>query len=286
MGEFRVRRTFVLKMLLGATIPLLMTLGSGVALYLALQSSLETSSQTLQTQAMIAGANNLKLRMADAETGQRGFIVTGKEEYLLPYEQALVSYELIYDRVMATLEDHPDQRERLISSRHLFERWQLEVAIPSINSRRNGNANADLQRFDQGKQLADSYRIIMDELTETANALLRNKQLESVLIGHRANLIAVIGFGSALLTALILWLLLANRTSLAVNGITLAAKRMTEGDWRTRAPELGNDELAAMASAFNLMAERLENMVGAENRPASRSLIASRIWWPAVPKKC
>lgn len=104
-----MRRTFVLKMLLGATIPLLMTLGSGVALYIALQSSLDTSAQMLREQAMVAAANNLKLRVVDAETGQRGYLIAGQDEYLLPYQKALISYDLIYDRVTEMLNEQPEQ---------------------------------------------------------------------------------------------------------------------------------------------------------------------------------
>ena len=259
-------RSFVVNMLLGAAIPLCMTLGSGVALYLALQSSLDASTQILREQTMIAAANNLKLRFVDAETGQRGYVITGSEEFLLPYEQARSSFMLLHDRVLNMIEDQPDQRERLAEARQLFDRWQVEAAMISIERRRAGLSAPDMDNFERGKQLVDSFRLIMDEFTEAANLRLQEEQQASIAIGHRANLIAIAGFGSALLAALVLWLLLANRTSLTVNGITQAAKRMTEGDWRTRAPVLGRDELAAMARAFNLMAERLEAMVGAEKQ--------------------
>ncbi|MCH4812936.1 sensor domain-containing diguanylate cyclase [Vreelandella neptunia] len=264
-------RSFVVNMLLGAAIPLCMTLGSGVALYVALQSSLNASTQILREQAMIAAANNLKLRFVDAETGQRGYVITGSEEFLLPYEQSRSSFVLLHDRVLSMIEDQPAQRERLSEARQLFERWQAEAATVSIERRRAGLATPDMDNFERGKQLVDSFRLLMDEFTEAANLRLQEEQQASIALGHRANLIAIAGFGSALLAALVLWLLLANRTSLTVNGITQAAKRMTEGDWRTRAPELGSDELAAMARAFNLMAERLETMVGAE-KEARQSL--------------
>lgn len=259
-------RSFVVNMLLGAAIPLCMTLGSGVALYLALQSSLSASTHIVREQAMIAAANNLKLRFVDAETGQRGYVITGSEEFLVPYEQARSSFVLLHDRVLNMVGEQPAQRERLSEARRLFERWQVEAATLSIERRRAGLALPDIDSFERGKRLVDSFRLLMDEFTEAANLRLQEEQQASVAIAHRANLIALIGFGSAVLTALVLWLLLANRTSLAVNGITQAAKRMKEGDWRTRAPVLGRDELASMARSFNLMAERLESMVAAEKQ--------------------
>ncbi|WP_161491465.1 CHASE3 domain-containing protein [Vreelandella lionensis] len=84
-----------------------------MALYLALQSSLSASSQMLQQQAIIASANSLKLRFVDAETGQRGYALTGREEFLLPYEQASASFSLMFDRLVQMVEDQPEQLSRL-----------------------------------------------------------------------------------------------------------------------------------------------------------------------------
>ncbi len=270
-----MRRTFVVKMLLGAAIPLCMTLASGVALYLALQSSLSASGQMLQQQAIIAAANNLKLRFVDAETGQRGYVLTGRGEFLLPYEQASASFDLMFERLLQMVEGQPEQLSRLNNAGNLFMRWQREAAFVSIERRREGISDPDIENLERGKQLVDSFRLLMNELTDAANVQLQSKQQESVVNAHRANLIAIVGFGSAILAALVMWLLLANRTSLSVNGITQAAKRMAEGDWRTRAPELGQDELSAMARAFNQMAERLERMVGEEQK--ARQSLAKRV---------
>lgn len=270
-----MRRTFVVKMLLGAAIPLCMTLASGVALYLALQSSLSASGQMLQQQAIIASANNLKLRFVDAETGQRGYVLTGREEFLLPYEQASASFNLMFESLVHMVEKQPEQLSRLNNAGNLFVRWQREAASISIERRRDGISAPDIANLERGKQMVDSFRLLMNEFTDAANVQLQSKQQESVINAHRANLIAIVGFGSAVLAALVMWLLLANRTSLSVSGITQAAKRMADGDWRTRAPELGNDELSEMARAFNQMAERLERMVGEEKE--ARQSLAQRV---------
>tara|TARA_R100001039_G_scaffold17468_1_gene10190 strand:- start:2423 stop:2809 length:387 start_codon:yes stop_codon:yes gene_type:complete len=128
-----------------------MTLASGVALYLALQSSLSASSQMLQQQAIIASANSLKLRFVDAETGQRGYALTGREEFLLPYEQASASFSLMFDRLVQMVEDQPEQLSRLNNAGNLFERWQREAATISIERRRNGISTPDVENLERGK---------------------------------------------------------------------------------------------------------------------------------------
>jgi diguanylate cyclase (GGDEF)-like protein len=49
-----------------------------------------------------------------------------------------------------------------------------------------------------------------------------------------------------------------------LNGVVSAARRLTEGDLRARAPARGGDEIATMARTFNVMAERLEVRVSGE----------------------
>ena len=88
-------RSFVVKMLLGAAAPLCVMLVSGVALYGALQTAVQTGEKLAQEQAVIAAAHNLTLRFLDAETGERGFVITGKDTFLVPYDQALSSFDLI-----------------------------------------------------------------------------------------------------------------------------------------------------------------------------------------------
>ncbi|XQU08975.1 CHASE3 domain-containing protein [Halomonas sp. LY9] len=167
-----MRRTFVVKMLLGAAIPLCMTLASGVALYLALQSSLSASGKMLQQQAIIASANSLKLRFVDAETGQRGYVLTGRGEFLLPYEQASASFNLMFERLVSMVESQPEQLARLNNAGNLFVRWQREAASLSIERRREGISAPDIENLERGKQLVDSFRLLMNELTDAANVLL------------------------------------------------------------------------------------------------------------------
>lgn len=71
-------RSFVVKMLLGAAAPLCVMLVSAVALFYALQNSMLTGENLAQDQAVVSAANNLNLRFLDAETGERGFVITGR----------------------------------------------------------------------------------------------------------------------------------------------------------------------------------------------------------------
>jgi CHASE3 domain sensor protein len=43
------------------------------------------------TEEVLLGIGDFGTAIRDAETGQRGYLLTGEESYLLPYQEALVS---------------------------------------------------------------------------------------------------------------------------------------------------------------------------------------------------
>src|SRR5262249_34084515 len=65
------------------------------------------------SEAIIAAVDTALSTLKDAETGHRGFIITGREEYLQPYEEALQEIRPQLTRVAALLAGEPAARRRL-----------------------------------------------------------------------------------------------------------------------------------------------------------------------------
>jgi CHASE3 domain sensor protein len=53
--------------------------------------------------------------LKDAETGQRGFLLTSHDEYLSPYREAIVSIRAIIRRLWNRTAGYPDRVDRLKS---------------------------------------------------------------------------------------------------------------------------------------------------------------------------
>src|SRR5215204_5297935 len=60
----------------------------GVAAYRNIDSLISTAAQVTRTRAVIAKLEEVLSTLKDAETGQRGFLLTGDERYLEPYRAA------------------------------------------------------------------------------------------------------------------------------------------------------------------------------------------------------
>src|SRR5664279_5709271 len=57
--------------------------------------------------------------MKDAETGQRGFLLTGDASYLEPFNSAVLEIPSLLDRIVTSTTDYPEQSERVQSLRRL-----------------------------------------------------------------------------------------------------------------------------------------------------------------------
>src|SRR5438105_14107773 len=64
----------------------------------------------------------------DAETGQRGYFITSKPEYLDPYNRAVVAVHERLDRVQALTADLPAHRDRLADLQRLTDLKLAELA--------------------------------------------------------------------------------------------------------------------------------------------------------------
>lgn len=275
IGDASILRSYVIKILFNATIPLAIMLLSGVFLYAALQNSLDTGDRIAREQEIIGAAFGLTTHVLDAETGERGFAITGQEAFLAPYQQAISSFELAWKDLAGRVSESPEQLSRLNQVYDIFARWNLEAAQPSIERRRSGEITPDIPAFVQGKAMVDEFRAIMQDFVAHANGQLSGMQQQSVQIAQRANMIAVAGMGGAVLVALALWMTLAYRTSNAISAMTMAARQVMKGELSYRAEVSGNDELSLMARAFNQMAAQLEAQVAADQD--TRRTLASRV---------
>jgi PAS domain S-box-containing protein len=116
----------------------------------------------------------------DAETGQRGYVITGKESYLEPYQRALEQIDDHLQRLDQLTADNPDQQERLpLLKRLVSERF--EMLRRGVELKRSGD-NAKLQEHfaaGRGKVRMDALRQIVAEMTDEEKALLKIRDAES-----------------------------------------------------------------------------------------------------------
>src|SRR5690606_12542173 len=84
---------------------------------------LEASSALVtHTQEVKTVSSEVLIHILNAETGQRGYVITGNERYLEPYRDAVSSNQNTFRRLSSLIEDNPDQVQRVDTLNQLIQR--------------------------------------------------------------------------------------------------------------------------------------------------------------------
>lgn len=181
-------------------------------------------------------ARELMLALADAETGQRGFLLTQDASYLDPYNRALASIDSSYQNLLELVKTNQPQLLRLegLEPSLAAKRAEMAQSVEMVSSGDIANAMA-LLRSDEGKSLMDSIRGTLRAFVaeEDARLIERNAQMDS----YRQMLVLAIlsALGAAAILAYALF--------------TRAQQRVAELAQRENLLLLQNEELEAHIKA-------------------------------------
>jgi PAS domain S-box-containing protein len=117
------------------------------------------NEQVVHTYNVIGELETLLSSLKDAETGQRGYLLTEDSSYLEPYNAALVQVQTELTRLRDLIPDNPEQQTRLDALEPKIAA-RLNVAKQTIELARAGNLAAALElvRSDTGETLMDDIR--------------------------------------------------------------------------------------------------------------------------------
>jgi signal transduction histidine kinase/CHASE3 domain sensor protein len=146
-------------------------------------------------------ANLLEL-LTDAETGQRGFLLTGREYYLDPYKRAVREVPEVLQRLTVSTANRRDQVGAAITLKSLIQE-KFDELKQTIDLYRSGGADAAVAkvRTDQGNNVMIRIRQVCGEIEAAASNRVIQQSKEAQLSRERTHV--VIGAGDALLLTLL-----------------------------------------------------------------------------------
>jgi len=148
--------------------------------YQSLQATTATAANLTQTIEVLGRLESLLSTVVDAETGQRGFLLTGEESYLAPYTDAKDALPEEIKSMRALLVNRPEQRRRLDALESLASLKMAELDS-TVTLRRAGKSDAALAvvRTDRGKIYMDRIRAAASEMESAERQLLAQHAEES-----------------------------------------------------------------------------------------------------------
>jgi len=134
----------------------------------------EASEWRKHTYEVLRNLDETVARLVDAETGQRGYLLTGVDAYLEPYRAAIKNLDQTIGRLKSLTSDNPNQQKRIQILEPLVGEKLAELQ-QTIDLRKNkGLAAANRVVLEgSGKQAMDQIRAIIAEMANEEEDLLK-----------------------------------------------------------------------------------------------------------------
>jgi methyl-accepting chemotaxis protein len=209
----------------------------------------------------------------DAETAERGYIITGEEKYLEPYHIAVNRISGNVTELGQLIAD-PDQQKRFLQLESLINK-KLDFLEQAITVHRDNGFDAakDLISTDIGKNLMQNIRDVNLVLINTENQLLQERKAKSDRSAGNAKLTIILLTAASILVVVFMIIFLTYDIALPIRRISGIAEDISMGDLRCEVGDTDRrDEIGALMRAFSRMISYLKEMTETANKISERNL--------------
>lgn len=203
------------------------------------------------THEVLAKAAKIEAAAVDMETGMRGFLLAGEEQFLAPYKQGESQFDQLINELANTVADNPAQVALINETKQTIDNWLHRIAEKQIALRRQvGNTTtmddvAAMVGEAKGKQYFDKFRQQIATFKEAESSLMTKRMIsltetESVVIN-----VAVLGTLFAVIIGCLIAVWLTRHIMNLLGGepvyIAEIAKTVAAGDLTIELNSDGND---------------------------------------------
>jgi len=206
---------------------------------------LATAQEVNHAHEVLEQLDRLLAQVTDAETGQRGYLITGSPRYLEPYEHAIGRVADTLDTLRATTARDTEHRELILRLYPLVtSRLAILKDTMDVRNREGFEAARQTVLTDRGKNLMDTIRRLVAQIAADERYILADR---SAAAGRGARLtILIILFGDVAALALA-GASTSSRSAVSPNG----KRHELEVEAARQQAERQADELRALAHALD-----------------------------------
>ncbi|MES3018704.1 MAG: response regulator [Bacteroidota bacterium] len=268
-----MKSTFKRNIQIGFGLSLLILIISSAASFISIRALLNSSRLVNHTNSVIKELDEMMSIMKDAETAQRGYLLTGDEAFLGRYngvsEKALASISRLRERTSdnAFQQRNADQLTALISKRITFMERLIEM--------KKAAAPLSIDFLQEGKNAMDELRILVTSMKEHERGLLADRTANMNRFASYTPILIMIAAALSLIITIFFYIKVSNdfaektklqqdleakdfeiRNRIAI--IQDIADKISSGDYKIRVNDTEKDDLGSLSFALNKMAESLD----------------------------
>ncbi len=244
--------------------------------YRSTQDLIAANQRLAQAHKLIEDLTALHLLLDDAESSCRGYALSGKEDYLKPYDSALAQLDVTLQVLRHDLASDLNRSGQLQELQPLIQA-RLEVMKDLVKARRTGGFDAVVRvvQSDRGKRLTDEIRQRISVMQSEERDDLLDRERES-RERARGTIVAVgvtslLGIALLLTAALVIYRL--NRRSERAHAALHNAERIQRTILNSAAYSMISTDTTGMILTANAAAEKWLQRTSAELMGTSISIV-------------
>jgi methyl-accepting chemotaxis protein len=246
----------------------------GAVSYRSTTQLIEASDLRKHTYDVLTQLDEMFSRVKDVIAGQRGYMLTGDDSYLEPFQIASGNIEQNLQALRKLTEDNPRQQQRLITVEPLIKN-RLAFSMEAIDARRTNGLEAAIQlvKTAKGKTLFDDIHKVVLEMEIEEEGLLKKRTEAAETDARNAKWTIVVGSLTALALAALAGFVITRSIARPLEALTVVAERITVGDLSVKVSSNGrSDEVGVLARTFDRMTQSLRTMAAAAEQIAAGDL--------------
>jgi len=174
------------QLFLGFGVVLVIFLISTILIFFQFQKNIKNNEWTAHTYEVLMEAESVLISLINIETGQRGYLLAGEENFLDPLREGEKTFQNSFESIKQKTSDNPRQQDRLNTLLQTYESWRNDVVDVEIAKRREVSAGLGsldeivaMTREANGKQGMDAMRDLITQIeTEERQLLVQRAEAE------------------------------------------------------------------------------------------------------------
>ena len=268
-----MKNNFRRNVYISSSISMVILMVSSLASFISIKSLLNSNSWVNHTQEIIYNLNEGANNIVEAQTSMRGFLITGREDYLSHFDQSLETSNAAFEKIEELTLDNPVQQNNLKELKPLRIKF-FNFLRYRINDRRMG-VNVQAYDLDTGKSLMEQIKVVVKRIEKSEQELLKMRTANSERYGNYSSVLIVIAFLIAfIITVLMVVRILKDyqersqlqeellkrdaETAERIKAISSIATQLSDGDYTISVTDNQSDALGSVGVSLNNMGKSLQ----------------------------
>lgn len=258
----------------GFTLAVVTSLIIAIVAFRNTRALIDTARLVDHTHEMLYRLEHILSSSKDVQSGERGYVITGLESYLEPYNEAVARLDDEVKQTRKLMRDDPEQRGRIDVIEPLITNL-VALASQTIELRKRAGFEAAQHEMltDESKKLVDDLRQRIREMQAVERASLTERSEAASRAARLTTRVIFVGTLVVFVVLLAANFMITRDIAVPLAEITRVAERIAHGDIGVEFSSDGRtDEVGMLAQAFQRMSRSLKVLAGRATQIAGGDL--------------